>query len=390
MLNILDYYTNKQWENFRRESSKHQTPFVLVDLDIVKRNFVQLQKKFPQFKIYYAMKANPHKKIINVVKKLGSYFDVASKNQLKQLLKQGVSADRISYGNTIKKSQDIRYFYKKGVRLFVVDNYNDLLMLSQYAPQSKIFCRFLFDGGNADWSLSKKFGCSSQVAVYLLRKALSMNLVPYGVSFHVGSQQRDVNAWKQALIICKTIFHELQKDDINLKLINMGGGLPANYICKTESLQNYSNQILQFIKCYFPNYQQLQFIMQPGRSLVGNAGILVSQVIQTAEKDVNTNEKWVFIDSGKFNGLIQTLDQAIKYPIYQQNYIQPIYKTILAGPTCDSCDIIYQKHDVKLSDNTKSKDRLYFLTCGAYTSSYASVCFNGFQPIKTICFKEKD
>lgn len=386
MVNISEYYDCRQWEKFKNESSKHKTPFVLVDLDIVKQNYLNLQKNFPFVKIYYAMKANPHKDVVKLVNWLGSCFDVASVNQLKQLIKQGVDINKVSYGNTIKKISDIKFFYKNGVRLFVVDSQNDLINIAKYAPKSKVFCRFLFDGGNSDWSLSKKFGCTKRLAIYLLQKAFYMGLQPFGVSFHVGSQQRSVIAWKQALTTCKEIFDELKKVDIELKMINMGGGLPSNYVQKTETLQQYAKNINSYIKQIFCDYKKLQFVMQPGRSLVANSGILVSQVIQTTLKDMQCDYQWVFIDAGKFNGLIETLGQAIKYPIYQQNYIQPKNKFILAGPTCDSCDIIYQKFDVKLSANTKQKDRLYFLSCGAYTSSYASVCFNGFKPIKTICF----
>lgn len=386
MVNISEYYDCRQWEKFKNESSKHKTPFVLVDLDIVKQNYLNLQKNFPFVKIYYAMKANPHKDVVKLVNQLGSYFDVASVNQLKQLIKQDVDINKVSYGNTIKKISDIKFFYKNGVRLFVVDSQNDLINIAKYAPKSKVFCRFLFDGGISDWSLSKKFGCTKRFAIYLLQKAFYMGLQPFGVSFHVGSQQRSVIAWKQALTTCKEIFDELKKVGIELKMINMGGGLPSNYVQKTETLQQYAKNINSYIKQIFCDYKKLQFVMQPGRSLVANSGILVSQVIQTTLKDMQCDYQWVFIDAGKFNGLIETLGQAIKYPIYQQNYIQPKNKFILAGPTCDSCDIIYQKFDVKLSANTKQKDRLYFLSCGAYTSSYASVCFNGFKPIKTICF----
>ena len=306
MINIRDYYSDAQWEKFKLKSSKHKTPFVLVDLNIVRQNYLSLQQNFPFAKIYYAMKANPNKEVVNLVKQLGSYFDVASVNQLKQLLKQGVDVNKISYGNTIKKISDIKFFYKNGVRLFVVDSQNDLINIAKYAPNSKVFCRFLFDGGVSDWSLSKKFGCTTRMAIYLLYKAFVMGLTPFGVSFHVGSQQRSKIAWKQALMTCKEIFDELKKQNIELKLINMGGGLPSNYLQKTETLQQYSKAIKAYIKQLFPNYQQLQFIMQPGRSLVGNAGILVTQVIQTTLKDIDIDQQWVFIDAGKFNGLIET------------------------------------------------------------------------------------
>ena len=384
MVDVLSYYNDQQWKKFKKHSQKHKTPFLLVDLELIKVNYKQLKENFPFANIYYAMKANPDKNVIKTVKSLGSCFDVASKQQLKQLLKIGVSPQKISYGNTIKKAQDIKYFYKKGVRLFVFDSYNDLINISKYAPNSKVFCRFLFQGGKADWSLSKKFGCSKQMAIELLQKASTINLIPYGVSFHVGSQQRDVTAWKQALNECNDIIGQLKTKGIQLKMINMGGGLPCNYLQKSQNLSYYSENIISYIKEIFGNQKEFQFIMQPGRSLVGNTGVLVSSVIQTANKGIDDKQFWVFVDAGKFNGLIQTLDQAIKYPIYQEKS-KKTKKYILAGPTCDSYDIIYKNNLIELSEDTEQGDVLYFLSCGAYTSSYASVCFNGFKPIKTYC-----
>ena len=189
-------------------------------------------------KVYYAVKANPAVEIIDLLKDKGSSFDIASIYELDKVMDRGVSPDRISYGNTIKKSKDIRYFYEKGVRLFSTDSEADLRNIAKAAPGSKVYVRILTEGSTtADWPLSRKFGCQTDMAMDLLILARDLGLVPYGISFHVGSQQRDISVWDAAIAKVKVIFERLKEEDgIHLKLINMGGGFPANYITRTNSL----------------------------------------------------------------------------------------------------------------------------------------------------------
>ena len=130
--------------------------------------------------------------------------------------------------------------------------------------------------------------------------------------------------------------------------------------------------------------------MEPGRSLVADSGVLVSEIITIAKKSVEGEVRWIFLDAGKFNGLIETLDESVKYVVKTEHEIkngissdEPRSEVILAGPTCDSMDIMYQDFKYTMPDNLASGSRLYFLSTGAYTSSYASVGFNGFPPIKT-------
>lgn len=382
MENFFKFYNKKQWNSFLQESEKHQTPFILINKKRVINNYIRLKNNFPFANIFYAIKANPANEILEQLKKLNSSFDIASKYQLDKVLKLGVTPDRISYGNTIKKSQDIKYFYDKGVRIFATDSFEDIENISKFAPGSKIFCRFLFYGGNASWTLSKKFGCESQMAIQILKKSKQLGLIPYGVSFHVGSQQHDIKSWFSALMQSKYIFDKLNKDNIKLQCINMGGGFPCQYSQNIKKIQEYSKEIKQYLKELFGNAIPAIFI-QPGRSLVGDSGILVTSIIQCTRKHLNDDLKWCYIDAGKFNGLIQTLKQSIIYNILQKQQQKQKAQFIIAGPTCDSEDIIYEKNHVLLNKNSKQGDRLYFLSCGAYTSTYASVEFNGFPPIKT-------
>ena len=168
------------------------TPCLIVDLDIVRNKYLELQASMPNYKIYYAVKANPMLEVIMLLNELGANFDLASPYELDQMLNLGIEPSRLSFGNTIKKVNDIKYFYEKGVRLFATDSKLDLDNLAKYAPGSKVLFRILTEGTGADWPLSRKFGSHPDTIYHLILKSAKMNLQPWGISFHVGSQQRDI------------------------------------------------------------------------------------------------------------------------------------------------------------------------------------------------------
>jgi ornithine decarboxylase len=206
--------------------------------------------------------------------------------------------------------------------------------------------------------------------------------VPYGISFHVGSQQRDISVWDAAIAKVKVIFERLKEEDgIHLKLINMGGGFPANYITRTNSLETYAEEIIRFLKEDLGD-DLPEIILEPGRSLIANAGILVSEVVLVARKSRTAVERWVYTDVGKFSGLIETMDEAIKFPIWTEKKGE-MEEVVIAGPTCDSADIMYENYKYGLPLNLAIGDRMYWLSTGAYTTSYSAVEFNGFPPLKS-------
>ena len=382
-VNVLEYYSKDEWQAIKAEADKHPTPCVIVDLDIVKRKYTELGEFFPFAKIYYAVKANPAVEVLELLRDLGANFDIASRYELDRVLSLGVSPDRISYGNTIKKRSDIKYFYEKGVRLFATDSEPDLRNIAKEAPDSRVFCRILTEGSStADWPLSRKFGCHPDMAIDLLVLARDLGLTPAGISFHVGSQQREIGAWDSAIAKVRYIYDYLESENIHLSLINMGGGFPANYISKTNSMDVYSSEITRYLQEDFGENLP-EIILEPGRSLVGESGIIVSEVILVSKKSSTGLDRWLYLDAGKFNGLIETWDESIKYPLYCEARGEDCEDYIIAGPTCDSQDIMYEYYRNPLPSYIKPGDRVYWLSCGAYTSSYASVEFNGFPPIPT-------
>ena len=385
--NVLDYYSQEEWQAFKKESAKHETPFLMINLNIIKKKYNELTGFFPFAKVYYAVKSNPAKEVLALLRDLGSNFDVASRYELDDLLELGVTPDRISYGNTIKKAVDIKYFYDKGVRLFATDSEADLRNIGRLAPGARVFCRILTDGSEtADWPLSRKFGCHPDMAIDLMLLARDLGLKPCGISFHVGSQQREIGAWDSAIAKVRYITDYLQDEGIKLSLINMGGGFPASYISKTNELSVYADEITRYLQEDFGD-ELPEIILEPGRSLVAEAGIIASEVVLISKKSSTGLDRWLYLDVGKFNGLIETWDESIKYPLYCESRGDECEDFIIAGPTCDSQDIMYEYYRNPLPSYIKIGDRIYWLTCGAYTASYASVQFNGFPPIKTVFIK---
>ncbi|QQD22164.1 type III PLP-dependent enzyme [Venatoribacter cucullus] len=380
-----DYYDAETFARLKTFSDQHDTPFMVLDSKTFTRQLDELIEAFPYAKTYYAIKANPMPELLRILRDRGCCFDVASRYELDKVMAEGVTGDRISYGNTIKKPKDIRYFYEKGVTLFATDSEADLRNIAKAAPGSRVFVRILTEGSEtADWPLSRKFGCQTDMAMDLCLLARDLGLVPYGISFHVGSQQRDIGAWDSAIAKVKVIFERLKDEDgVNLRMINLGGGFPANYISRTNDLKTYAEEITRFLREDFGD-EFPEIILEPGRSLVANAGLLVSEVVLISRKDRTSLHRWVFTDIGKFGGLIETMDESIKYPLYVEKKGEN-EEVVLAGPTCDSADILYENYKYELPLNLAMGDRLYWFSTGAYTTTYSAIEFNGFPPLKSFC-----
>ena len=359
------------------------TPCLVVDLDVVAASYRKLRTAMPDAMIYYAVKANPAREILELLARLGSSFDTASLNEIDMVLAAGGTADRISFGNTIKKSSDIAGAYARGVRLFAFDSRAELEKIAVAAPESRVFCRILTSGEGAEWPLSRKFGCEPSMALELLRLAKDLDVIPWGVSFHVGSQQRDPRQWDRAIAEAARMFRDLEQDGIELGMLNIGGGFPARYRRDIPTLCRYGACIRRSILKHFGN-RVPDVIVEPGRQMVGNAGIIQTEVVLIAKKSANDPRRWVFLDIGKFGGLAETEGEAIQYPIKSPRRGRA-ERVILAGPTCDSADVLYEKANYRLPVDLSIGDRLQIRSTGAYTSTYASVAFNGFEPLRCYC-----
>jgi ornithine decarboxylase len=358
------------------------TPFLALDVDVVKDKYLELRRSFPHAAIHYAIKANPARKAVALLAALGSGFDVASRRELDLCLSLGVAANRISYGNTIKKARDIAYAFASGVRSFAFDSEAELEKIATHAPGAGVMCRLLTTGAHADWPLSKKFGCALDMAFDLLLSSRDRHLEPLGLTFHVGSQQTDPEQWREPLEQAAGLYREMSRRGIELPIINVGGGFPARYRGTVPSLGCYARAIGRALADTF-GASAPRVMLEPGRSLVADAGVIQSEVVLVARKARADRTRWVYLDVGKFGGLAETLDESIKYRLRtpRRGRTGPV---VLAGPTCDSADILYERTVYELPLSLASGDRVEILSAGAYTSSYASG-FNGFPPLRTYC-----
>mgnify|MGYP003700770567 FL=1 len=369
---ILDFLTTRRPDG----------PCLIVDLDVVRDNYRAFEKALPESRIFYAVKANPAPEILRLLAALGSSFDTASVAEIEMALDAGATAERISYGNTIKKERDIARAFDLGIRLFAVDCVEEVDKIARAAPGSRVFCRVLTDGEGAEWPLSRKFGCVPAMAVDVLRHAAARGLEAYGVSFHVGSQQTDLSAWDKALGDAKAVFATLADEGIVLKMVNMGGGFPTRYLKDVPAAQAYGQAIFEALSRHFGN-RLPETIIEPGRGMVGNAGVIKSEVVLISKKADNDNVRWVYLDIGKFGGLAETMDEAIRYPIVTARDGDQAAPCVLAGPTCDSADVMYEKTPYPLPLSLTIGDEVLIEGTGAYTTTYASVAFNGFEPLRS-------
>jgi len=366
----------------RRDEGLDDGPCLVVDLDVVRDNYKAFAKALPDSRVFYAVKANPAPELLSLLASLGSCFDTASVAEIEMVLAAGAAPERISFGNTIKKERDIARAYALGVRLFAVDCKAEVEKIGRAAPGAKVFCRFLFGCAGAEWPLSRKFGCDPEMAVDVLEHAQRLGLEAAGVSFHVGSQQRRTAAWDEALKSAAAIFRACADRGINLSMVNLGGGFPTKYLRDVPAVESYGRSIFRALRKHFGN-RIPETIIEPGRGMVGNAGLIEAEVVLVSNKSEHDHVRWVYLDIGKFGGLAETMDESIRYPIRTPHDGDEVGPCVLAGPTCDSADVLYEKRPYELPISLEIGDKVLIEGTGAYTATYAAVAFNGFAPLRT-------
>jgi ornithine decarboxylase len=363
-------------------------PCLVVDLDIVRDNYAKFARALPDSRVFYAVKANPEPQVLSLLAELGSCFDTASVVEIELALAAGATPERISFGNTIKKERDIVRALELGVRLFAVDCEAEVEKIARAkaatgAEDVRVFCRILCDCAGAEWPLSRKFGCAPDLAVEVLEHVHRVGLDAYGVSFHVGSQQGNTEAWDVALASASSIFRTLADKGIRLSMVNLGGGFPTKYLKDVPAVEAYGQSIFEALSKHFGN-RIPETIIEPGRGMVGNAGIIEAEVVLVSTKSRAEDEvRWVYLDIGKFGGLAETMDESIRYPIRTPHDEDRTAPCVLAGPTCDSADVLYEKNPYMLPVSLEIGDKVLIEGTGAYTATYSAVAFNGLPPLKS-------
>jgi ornithine decarboxylase len=359
------------------------TPVLRLDIAVVAARYAELRSALPDVALHYAVKANPDRDVLQVLAGLGCRFDVASPGEVAAVLAAGADPAQVAYGNTVKRAADVASAYDAGVRLFTLDSPLELDKLVALAPGATLVVRIATSGRGADWALGTKFGCPEQLAATLLDRAVESGH-PVGVGFHVGSQQRDVHAWDAPLAATARLREHLRTRGHDLAVVDIGGGFPASMLEPTPPIAAYGDAIRGALDRHLGPVRP-HLVAEPGRFLVADAGVLDSEVVLVADR---TDARWVYLDVGVFTGMVETLDEAVRYRIEALRDDEPLSgptgETVLAGPTCDSVDVLYRRHRYLLPLALRPGDRVRFHAAGAYTSACSTVGFNGFAPLRQV------
>jgi ornithine decarboxylase len=356
------------------------TPCLVLDVDRVEENYRRLTAALPLARVYYAVKANPAAPILERLTGLGSSFDAASWEEIEACLAAGAAPDAISYGNTIKKVSAIRAAHEAGVTMFAFDSEPELLKIAKHAPGARVYCRILVENKGAEWPLSRKFGCELDMARDLMVQAAELGLDPYGISFHVGSQQTSTAAYEGAIARVAMLFTDLKDAGVKLRMVNLGGGYPVRYRAEVPAIDDFGMAIMGAMTKHFGN-DLPEMVIEPGRFMVGDAGVVSAEVVLVSRKGKDDPVRWVYLDIGRFGGLAETEGEAIKYAFRTPHDGGADGPVTIAGPTCDSTDTLYEKSNYRLPLALDCGDRVELLSTGAYVTTYAAQAFNGFRPL---------
>ena len=360
------------------------TPCLVLDVDRVESNFRRIRDALPLAQIYYAVKANPAPQILDRLVKLDSRFDAAGIEEIDACIAAGAAPGAISFGNTIKKVSAIARAHAAGVGMFAFDSDEELEKLAVHAPGARVYCRILVENAGADWPLSRKFGTTVEHARALMLRAEGLGLDPFGLSFHVGSQQTSTGSYEAAIAKVAMLFTDLRDAGVNLRMVNLGGGFPVRYRDEVPGIDAFADAIMGAMVEHFGNALP-DMLIEPGRSVVGDAGVVSAEVVLVSRKG-DDPVRWVYLDIGRFGGLAETEGESIKYRFVTPHDAKALETgevgpVAIAGPTCDGADIMYEKSNYRLPLALTHGDRVEVLATGAYVTTYASQRFNGFAPL---------
>lgn len=355
---------------FRRH---HATPYLIVYPDQVAANAEQIRSAFPDVDIFYAMKCNPHPAILNQLLKIDVGFEIASTAELEQIVRLRAPASRMACFHTIKSSDFLTQLHLHGIRKIAVDSVEEVDRIAHCCPNGDIFVRLDTQTRNSRLLLNRKFGCSHDTCLAVMQHARNRGLAIAGITMHVGSQCEHLSDWQLAAKACRHLIEDSDRRGLHLHTLSLGGGLPVRYGEMIPSL----DQIADCVLSEFTSLRKeagLQLMMEPGRRFVATAATLVATVISVVRR---TDESWVYLDAGIYQGLMEKLAicGGFVLPIQTEHSDRPQVEYRLAGPTCDSIDVfpgIYRLPEVHPGD------QLAFLNAGAYSTS-TSTTFNGFR-----------
>ncbi len=350
------------------------TPVLLLDKELLLQKASIIGKNISNSRVFYALKANPDYGVAKTLRDFDIGFEIASEGELIIMEALGVPPSKIITSNPIKSIKFLKMANEYGIKLMAFDSRDEVDKIAMYAPGTKLYIRLSVPNEGSEWPLSKKFGVEIEEAIDMLLYAKKKGLIPAGITFHVGSQCTNLYNWNIAIDKAKILWEMAADKGIALSLLNIGGGYPVNYTKMVLNIETIEKSIEKLIKEKFPS--DIEVHIEPGRSIVGDSGIMVASIVGKAKRK---DEYWLYMDVGVFNGLMESLG-GIKYSYIIESYEETRREWTLAGPSCDSFDIVDKNVALHEPD---IGNLILILSSGAYTVSYASE-FNGFQIPKTV------
>jgi ornithine decarboxylase len=369
----LDFETVRQ-----AARKKYTRPFLILDTAIVREKARRFAAAMPRVRPHYAVKANPDPRVLKVLVEEGAGFEIASIAELDLLLSLGVPAAEVFYSNPVKSRASIAYAAARGVEWFVLDSVDELRRIHSVKSDAKLYLRVATPNIGSDWPLSGKFGVGAAETREIIATAAKLGADLAGVTFHVGSQCRNPENWRVGVEKARTVFDAMTKAGLRPRLLDIGGGFPVRHVRPIPSVEVIGDVVNEALKV-FPT--EVQVIAEPGRYLVSDAGYFVCRVLGTAAR---AGKRWLHLDAGLFGGIIET-SEGLKYRI-RTDRSGPDVNWNVAGPTCDSVDVILR--DEPLPSDLQEGDFFYLRNAGAYTTAYASE-FNGFPLPEVRIFESK-
>ena len=363
--------------DIRAQVARHGTPLLLIDCDMIRRQYRALHDALPGVTLCYALKPLPHAAVVAELRDLGAAFDVATTGEIRLVGKEGVPPERCIHTHPIKTDRDIRAALRFGIRTFVVDNPDELRKFQRHRARAEILIRLSFRDPSAVVDLSRKFGCEPAAVPTMLELARSLGVRVRGLSFHVGSQVASAAKYVEAIAACREIIERAAENGLaDLDTLDIGGGFPVPYHGETTPIGQFCRPIRQALK-KLP--RKMRLLAEPGRFIAAPSGTAVAAVVGRAQRE---GRWWYYLDDGLYGSYSGQLFDHVKYPIECLDRNGTAHPCVLAGPTCDSIDVI--REDIPLPE-LQIGDLLVGRMMGAYTQATATD-FNFIPRAKIVAF----
>ncbi|HWG77160.1 MAG TPA: type III PLP-dependent enzyme [Steroidobacteraceae bacterium] len=351
-------------EQIRRLVREFGSPLLIIDCERVRTQYRKLQQALPGVALHYALKPLPHAAVVRVIAELGGSMDLATTGEVQLVQSLGIDPARCIHSHPIKRERDIRNALEFGVRTLVADNPDEVRKFKRYGERVALLLRVSFRSPGAVCDLSRKFGCDPEDAIELARLAASLGVDVRGFSFHVGSQAADALKHVEAIEACATLTGAARRERLGtLDTLDIGGGFPIDYLQHAVDIRQFCAPIRAAL-AKLP--RRVRVLAEPGRYIAGPSALGVASVMGRARRE---GHWWYYLDDGLYGSYSGQLYDHARYPVESLRKGTPLLPSVLAGPTCDSIDVIAEN---LMLPQLRAGDLIVGRAMGAYTWASAS------------------